>query len=157
MKTLLVLLSLFILSACGSAQKKVAYLKPDTPAAIEARRDMMVGRWVGEMPTVDGKFYKWLVERRTDGGFTLQAQLKEQGKIVEQNTEFGFWGVSGHVYFSMTREMMVKGKTVPLNTNTANYYDAYEIVELGEGRFKYQHVETGNVYLVHRVANDYQL
>lgn len=154
MKTLLLL---FVLVSC-STPKRVAYLKPETPAAIEARRDMMVGRWLGEMPTEKGQFYKWLIERRSDGGFTLQAELMEKGKVISRNTEFGLWGVSGHIYFSMTREMLnAQGKVGALDTNTANYYDAYEILELENGIFRYKHLETGNEYLVRRVPPAYQL
>lgn len=148
---------LALLVGCAGT-KKIAYMKPETPAAIEARRDMMIGRWLGEMPTMDGKFYKWLMDRRSDGGFTLTGQLMEQGRVISRNTEFGFWGVSGSVYFSMTREMLdEKGKIGALDTNSANYYDAYDILELGEGVFHYRHLETGNQYLVRRVANDYRL
>lgn len=132
-------------------------MKPETPAAIEARRDMMMGRWLGEMPTIDGKFYKWLMERRPDGEYTLETILMEGGKIKEKNSEFGYWGVSGHLYFTLTRETLLKGKITPLDTNTANLYDGYEILQLGEGQFRYRHVETGNEYFVQRVPPDYTL
>lgn len=62
----------------------------------------MSGKWYGEATTIAGKGMQQLIERRADGIFTVNFRVTDKpGQWFEQK-EFGLWGVSGKIYFTIT-------------------------------------------------------
>lgn len=144
---------LLLLSSCATPSK-VSHEKP-TP--FQQRREEFLGYWVGEMPTQDGKFMKWLVERRADGSFTLTHIMKNSPqdpvKFDPEKAQFelGTWGVSGDVYFTATRQYFEKGKVANFDTTEAGLYDAYKIVFFDGSSFTYQSLESGKKVTVKKI------
>ncbi len=149
------LLLFFILAGCSSSSEKI-----EKPSPFQERREEFLGYWIGEMPTKDGKFLRWLVERRIDGAFTLTHVIKNTPKDPvkfdpEKATfELGTWGVSGNVYFTATRQYFEKGKVANFDTTDAGLYDAYKIVFFDGKTFTYRSLETGEEFTVKKIPKD---
>jgi hypothetical protein len=116
-----------------------------------------MGRWYGESLTKDNLTQKWLIERRLDGGFTVQFKQLKGKKTVYTQTEFGLWGVSGNVYFTISREALYEGRVIPLEVETSNPYDAYEILYLDAFTVRYRSLDSGDIFESKKVTADYKL
>ena len=149
----LALLLLPLIVGC-SAAKAVHVFKPDREEA-HVRRDVMVGRWFGESTTKDGGSIQHIVHRREDGTYQVWFRLREAGGRLWQQSEIGLWGVSGSIYFTITRGWVGKGEVRPVDASDATFYDAYEIVGSSGDELRYRSVELGDEYVVRRVPETF--
>ncbi|AZF48680.1 MULTISPECIES: hypothetical protein [unclassified Pseudomonas] len=62
----------------------------------------MIGKWYGEATTLDGKRTQQLSERRADGTFNVNFRVTDKSGQWFEQKEFGLWGVSGKIYFTIT-------------------------------------------------------
>ena len=159
MNRLRILIATLSLVLCGCA------LRPGGPSAVDevkpvvavthALRSMMLGRWYGEAPLTNGGKRQWLTERFEDGTFRIQFHT-DAGEGPTSQTEAGFWGVSGQIYFTITRGWLRGELFFPADPTDAMFYDAYEILEFSAERFRYRNPETGNVFDTRKVGEDFQ-
>lgn len=147
------LVALPLLTGCSTAQP-VHVFKPDSEAA-HVRRDVMVGRWFGESTTKEGGTIQHIVERREDGTYQIWFRVREASGRVWEQSEIGLWGVSGSIYFTMTRGWVGKNEIRPADTTDATFYDAYEILSSSGEEVRYKSVELGDEYLVRRVPESF--
>lgn len=132
-------------------------VKPPTPGQEQERRELMIGAWLGESKTKDGRIQKWLVKRSADGTYQIHFRRYEKKGKVTDHLEAGHWGISGDIYFSTVRAIYRGGAMQPTDPADPYIYDAYTVVELTSKTFTYQHRSTGNRFSVERVADDYEL
>jgi hypothetical protein len=125
--------------------------------AEEARREQLLGRWFGETLTNDGGTRKWLIERSDDGTYQVQFRRILGSGQSETITEAGFWGVSGPVYFTIMKGWVDGGSFHPADPADATLYDAYEVVEINDEKFRYRNLSTGSEYAVRRVGAEFVL
>lgn len=140
-----------------SLEKPVDANKPEPESQVYARHAMMIGKWLGEAPTKEGGVRRWLVERFENGTYKIHFQTMSRNTIVKDTIEVGFWGISGPVYFGIYRGNVQNGELVLSDPSDPYNYDAYEILELDENRFRYRHYETGNEFELRKVPQDYVL
>ena len=131
--------------------------KPPEPVSAEQRRAMMIGRWYGEAPTDSGQTRRWVTERFPDGTYkvTFRTYTKDGG--YDDHVEVGEWGVSGSIYFTITKGVLVDGEIVGTDPGSTYYRDAYNIIRLDEQAFEYELVEPKVRFTVRRVDDDFQL
>jgi hypothetical protein len=145
-------LGALLLSACSPST--VHTQKPHA-AASEAQRSALVGRWYGETATKDGGKRLHIMERSADGTYRVNFRTIESSGKVSDQTEVGLWGVSGLVYFTITRGWLQDERFVPADPEEAYYYDAYKILELSKKQLRYRSCAVGDKFLVTRVADDF--
>lgn len=150
------LVSLMGIIGCSSLDK-IHSIKPGANDDASARRELLIGKWYGEATTIEGSTRKSLMQRRADGTYTIKFQIWFNGKLKEQQVEAGIWGVSGPIYFTATREMLLGSefKSVPVDDPT--YYDAYQIESLSKDVFAYKSVETPDSFRVQRVPESFEI
>lgn len=151
-----VLLVTLLFSACAQVSK-INSVKPENSAELSARRAMLIGKWYSEIPTKDGLIRKSLMERRRDGSYTVRFQLFKGATKTLDQIEAGIWGISGNIYFTATREMLVGEVFKTLDTTDSTFYDGYEILKLEPDRFTYKSLEMGDVFEVRKVADTFKL
>ncbi len=145
---------LIILLGCSTSPKVTQNSHHES---YEKKREEFLGYWVGEMPTKDGKFLRWLVERRPDGSFTLTSLLKKSPddpvKFQPQEAffEIGMWGVSSDIYFTATRQYFEKGKISNFDTTQSGLYDAYQILFFDGKTMKYRSLETHEEFTMKKI------
>lgn len=127
------------------------------------QREEFLGYWMGEMTLEDGKFMRWLVERRLDGTFTLthviRASATDQTKFDPEKAKFelGTWGVSGDVYFTATRQYFENKKIGNFDVSDPGLYDAYKILSFDGKTMSYRALETAKEFTMKKVPKDSKL
>ncbi len=149
-----IIFPLIILLSCSTLK---SVNKESSRVAFQGQREAFLGYWIGEMPTKDGKFMRWLVERRADGTFTLthviQNSAQERVKFNPEKAffEIGIWGVSGDIYFTATRQYFEKNKISNFDMTQPGLYDAYEILSFDGKSFRYRSLETREEFTVKKI------
>jgi|APFre7841882630_1041343.scaffolds.fasta_scaffold35779_2 hypothetical protein len=127
-----------------------------TESAIKQRK-LLIGKWLGQAATDDGREIKWLSELKSDGTFALTFRTYNSKGDYQEQTEIGFWGVSGQIHFTIIRDVIVDKKLIPADPTDPYYYDAYEILKLNDQEFEHKAVTTGDIYKSQKVSDNYQL
>ena len=116
----------------------------------------MIGKWYGEATTLDGKRTQQLSERRADGVFTVNFRVTDKsGQWIEQK-EFGLWGVSGKIYFTITTGKQVGDEITHAIPGNPHLNDAYEIIELTATTYRSKAQDSGNDFTQKRVDDGFQ-
>ena len=96
-----------------------------------------------------------IVERRRDGSMTIRFLVIDATGKADEQTEVALWGISGPIYFTITRGWLHGRQFHPADPSQSYNYDAYEILELTRQTFRYRHFTTGSEYTLRRVAPDF--
>lgn len=137
------------LSVALSAWTTHAFAGP--PSADETT---LAGTWLGEYaPAPGAPLQRFLTKRAADGSFTLVAKMYETGKPPIELVNTGIWGVSNGMYFTVTTT--VNG--TPTNTKNPETISPYLVRDLQKDSFTFQHVLSGVLLKVSRVAPDTKL
>lgn len=144
------------LGCMSSPRLSYDQFKPTIEGA-QQRRDALVGNWYGEAVSKNGVRRRWLNKRLADGTYVLAAKMEIPG-ADNVKREYGVWGVSESVYYTiMLGWIMADGTVERADPRDANFYDAYKVLELSTDRFRYKGLETQNVFEVKRVSADFEL
>jgi hypothetical protein len=151
----LLLACIVIMNNCTGPNKSI--IKPDSPPAAIEKRNLMIGKWYGEIKNEKGELQQWLVTRFGDGSYTIHFRLPEKDKTCNEQIEVGVWGVSGPIYFSITKGWVTDSSFIPSDPRDPSYYDAYEIIEINQNKFEYRSFDTDMTFEVKRVGDDFRL
>jgi hypothetical protein len=144
-----------LLFSCAQIQCKPDLTTAEKPEifADSVNRAQLIGKWLGESNVSDGSKVRELIDRHADGTFVVYFHFAENGKDREQ-TEAGYWGISGGIYFTLTRTMKDGARFVPVNVKDPTYYDAYKALSLSPSEFVYKSLASGEQFSVKRVGED---
>ena len=129
----------------------------DTGLPTALARKALIGKWYGMTETRGGGRKEWLVERAADGTYRTDFHTVASDGAVRSQSEVGFWGVSGDIYFRIFRGWVMLDGMKLANPGDPGHYDAYHVEMLNSGHFRYRHVETGRVYTVRKMPKDFSL
>ncbi|OQW51861.1 MAG: hypothetical protein A4S09_09335 [Proteobacteria bacterium SG_bin7] len=65
--------------------------------------------------------------------------------------------MSGHIYFTITRDFIEGDQITHADPTDASLYDAYEVIGLSDKLFKYKSVVHEDEFLAKKVADDFTL
>lgn len=154
LKTLCIFLSTLLVSACATAPP-IPLVKPDDNDQV-LQRQLLVGTWYGEKPTEDGGLRQQVTRRAADGTFRVDFRWSGGTQSAGEQSEVGYWGISGPVYFTITRGWIDGDAFEPADPTDASLNDAYEVLELEAGQFRYRSLQTGTEYQVQRVRDGFE-
>jgi hypothetical protein len=116
------------------------------------RRSWMVGTWRGTAKTKDGETRVWDVTRKVDGTFRVEFCIACNTSKEERLVEYGVWGVSGDVYFTITRGWVEGQGRLEADPRDEGLYDAYYILKAEGNSMRYRSASTGNEFTIERVS-----
>ncbi|TDO98974.1 hypothetical protein [Marinomonas balearica] len=157
MKILAVLLSMALfLTGCATTTIQngdaLTEFKPVLSEDKEALRASFVGKWLSKQPTKEGGMRETLVERFNDGQYLIEFKVYDAaGTMTITQKEFGVWGVSGGVYFTMYRGLIERGELYPSDPSDAYNYDSYRILETSQKQLEYLSLSSGNRFTYQKV------
>jgi len=137
-----------VLSGCATANKNIiTEFKPALTEDKKALRSLFVGKWISEQPNDKGGKNMTTVDRMADSRYINEFKVFDStSTLTKEHREFGYWGVSGGVYFTMFRGW-INGETLsPSNPADAYNYDTYQIVESSSNKLVYKSLSSGNLY-----------
>ncbi|GAA6170008.1 hypothetical protein [Sessilibacter corallicola] len=129
---------LVMLGACESI--KPSYIeKPYVSDKKIEYWNRLVGTWKGEKELEGGAHVEWIIDRESDGTFRIVFRTTDKNGKVDTSTEYGQWGVSDNIYFSITDARQVGDEIQRTDRRNPYYYDAYRVIEATDSIF---HIET---------------
>ncbi len=155
MRVAIVAAFITLLMGCSSMPPIDAMKQSD--GSQKAQRALLVGSWFGDAATNDGGRRLQLTQRAPDGTYKVTFRLIDATGEVLEETEVGFWGVSGSVYFTIMRGTLEEGRIVEADPTDPIFNDAYHILELTQERFRYRSLQTTNEFSLSRVADTFSL
>ncbi|WP_300635247.1 hypothetical protein [Pseudomonas sp.] len=147
-------LTLTCLSGCNQ-QTLVHAVKP-LSTLQEQEHALMIGKWYGEATTFDGKRTQQLNERRADGTFNVKFRVTDKSGQWFEQKEFGLWGVSGKIYFTITTGKQVGEQITSAKPGNPYLNDAYEIIELTATTYRSKARDGGGDFTQKRVDDGFQ-
>jgi uncharacterized protein YcfL len=154
MRHLLILFGLiFLCYGCSSTNiPKITESKPELSLDKKQLRKGFVGKWESTQLTKEGNTKHAVIERSPDSRYVVEFKIYYPDKTLKyQSKEFGLWGVSGGIYFTMFRGWVENDNFSPANPDNAYYYDAYKINIVSEKILTYENLSSGNKYIYQRV------
>lgn len=117
----------------------------------QERRQMLFGGWI-ENESIDcGGTRVEMALPCPDGVFLFDFRtLNAAGVLVDEDQEVGDRGISGPVYFTITRAIQVGGHTDRAASSDGYHYDAHRIVGLSYTDFRYRAYVSGDRFVAHR-------
>ncbi len=153
---------LLSIAYCGVAypatsNTEITASKPELSTSSKMMWQLMVGRWYGSQPTIDGGSRDWVVERFVNGTYKTRFVFFKPDGSVEEQTEYGEWGISGGIYFSITKGRIENERLIPNDRTDPYHRNAYKIVELNDDEFVYESLSTGNHFSVIKVDEAFRI
>ncbi|MEC4091915.1 hypothetical protein [Pseudoalteromonas rubra] len=151
MRNLLILLVIVICSGCKSiSDLNITESKPALTQDKKQLRASFVGKWESTQLTKEGNTRHALIQRSSDSRYIVEFKVYYPDKTLKyQSKEFGVWGVSGGVYFTMFRGWVENDNFSPADPNNAYYYDAYKILNVTDNQLSYENLSSGNRFIYH--------
>ncbi len=112
-----------------------------------------VGPWTAQYSTRDQGSFRYVVDRKADGGYELQTVRVDGDKVLERESESGKWFIQAGSYKVKTEK--VEGK--PANVRNVVNYQTYTVNDVQADSIKLTHSLSGFQLLEKRVAPDYKL
>lgn len=147
-------LTLMCLSACG--EQPLVHTEKPLSTHQEQQHALMIGKWYGEATTLDGQRTQQLSERRADGTFIVKFRLTDKSGQWFEQKEFGLWGVSGKIYFTITTGKQVGDQITFAKPGNFHLNDAYEIIELTATTYRSKAQGGGDDFTQKRVDDEFQ-
>lgn len=126
---------------------------------IKYERELLFGRWFREENIGTNKKVIEYALLSADGSYeftfiTMQMNVSEADKVVEQVTELGDWGLVGDIHFTITKDEIVDEKLYAADLNNSNNYHAYKVLQLNHHVFEYQHVTTNEIFIMRKITDN---
>jgi hypothetical protein len=154
MSTLTALFLYGVLSSTPLAGGNVVDAEKPVIVGDLVRRNWMVGTWRGTAKTKDGESRVWHVSRKVDGTFSTEFCISCETSKEQRVVEFGVWGVSGDVYFTITRGWVEGKAKLDADPRDEGLYDAYYIIKIEGNSMRYRSASTGNEFIIERVGTN---
>lgn len=147
------------LCGCATTNTSMIAITAEKPSLTLSQKEawsMVVGKWYGSQPTKNGGKKEEIHENLPDGTYKVTFRVIDPEKVAKESVEVGQWGVCGPIYFSIFRGWVRGDRFSPSNPSDPYNYDAYRIIKLGNEVFEYEHVTTGNHYVIRKVPLDFK-
>lgn len=150
-------IAIIVLLVAGCANQKdyiVEEFKQPVASDKKEIRDGFVGKWRSEQSNDKGGINITTVIRSQDGRYLVEFTiLDEKSNIKDKAEEFGFWGVSGGVYFTLFKGWIENDEFFAADPSNAYNYDAYRILDVNQETMTYESLASGNKYRYSKIID----
>jgi len=144
------------LLGCGTFNK-IPHASPSLSKNDELNWQRLTGKWYGNMESKEQGKNEWLVERNLDGTYIIQFKNTEKDGNIIRATEYGEWGISGNIYFTIFKGRIENGIKYPVDNSDPYNRDAYKILKINDNYFGYKNVRINYRFSVKKVSADFIL
>jgi hypothetical protein len=122
------------------------------------QRQALVGSWYRKQPTTKGGFSEELAKLNADGSYIFKFRVTQSNKNKNTHIESGLWGIADGYHFTiLVAKGSSKEKMRRVDPENHTNYWVYKVLDLKNGKFRYQSLATGNVFELYRVAENFEL
>lgn len=140
----------------NTSQLEINSTKPPLALSQQKTWSLMVGTWYGSQPTKEGGKKEEIMKRSPDGTYRITFRVYDKSGNYSDDTEVGYWGVSGPVYFTIFRGWIEAGRFSASDSSDPYNYDAYKIIKLNDKVFEYEAYSTSDRFADKRVHSDFK-
>ncbi len=156
-----VLIALLFLTSCGpcdcETSQQIVPMQDLAPTDTELSRAYLIGTWYLDQARSDGSTVRSKAILADDGLVEIEFLVHYADGTTFSSREFGYWGVSGDVYFTIIREASDGNERYQVSSFDASYYLAYRILDLSDELFRYQTIVTDNVFESRKVPDGFAI
>ena len=117
-------------------------------------RSLLFGRWYRNEMNEQGEETLEYAQFSSDGSFEFTfITLDNKGKVLNQVTELGDWGLVARIHFTSTKDELINEQLYSADLNNDDNYHAYHVKNLDHKTFYYQHALTKEEYIMRRVVD----
>lgn len=118
-------------------------------------RALLFGRWYRNDIDAQGREIVEYAELSADGSFEFTfVSTEQETNVTKQVVELGDWGLVGNVHFTLTKSELIDQQLYAADLNDSDNYHAYNILKLNHNTFEYQHVETKEIFIMHKITDN---
>ncbi|MBL4822833.1 MAG: hypothetical protein JKX90_04825 [Colwellia sp.] len=118
-------------------------------------RALLFGRWYRNDIDAQGRQLVEYAELSADGSFEFTfVSTEQETNVSEQIIELGDWGLVGDVHFTITKSELIEQQLYAADLNDSDNYQAYNIIQLDHQIFKYQHIETKEIFMMRKITDN---
>jgi len=142
-----------ILSGCANLSSPSYIEKPYLSDEKVEYWNNLVGTWKGGKKLKGGDLTEWIIDRKSDGTYRISFRTITNDGAVDVSTEYGQWGVSDNIYFTITDARLVGDSIEKTNRRNPYYYDAYRVVEATDSVFHIETIIGRDSFVVRKIAD----
>ncbi|WP_114327446.1 hypothetical protein [Candidatus Colwellia aromaticivorans] len=118
-------------------------------------RALLFGRWYrNDIDAQDRQIVEY-AELSADGSFEFTfVSTDQETNVTEQIVELGDWGLVGNVHFTITKSELIDQQLYAADLNDSDNYHAYKVLQLDHQTFKYQHIETKEIFIMRKITDN---
>ncbi len=125
------------------------------PSTVIFSRAQLFGHWYRSDTDGQGQQFVEHAQINEDGSYEFNFVTQDvQGQVIEQVIELGDWGLVGDIHFTFTKSEVIEQEMYAADLNDADNYHAYKVLQLTHQTFQYQHLLTGEIFIMHRVVDE---
>ena len=146
------------LSGCATnhtSNTDVAQTKPELDFSQEEKWYLLTGTWYSSQATKEGGIKQEIMQRSPQGNYKVIFRIYDKDSNFEEQTETGYWGVSGPVYFTILRGWIENNQLTPSSPSDPYNHDAYKIINLTSDSVEYENYSSGNRHTHKKVADSF--
>ncbi|NQY87099.1 MAG: hypothetical protein HRT51_05000 [Colwellia sp.] len=118
-------------------------------------RALLFGRWYRNDIDAQGRQIVEYAELSADGSFEFTfVSTEQETNVTEQIIELGDWGLVGDVHFTITKSELIEQQLYAADLNDSENYQAYNVIQLDHQIFKYQHIETKEIFMMRKITDN---
>jgi len=118
------------------------------------KRDILIGKWFRQDTNEQGEQVIEFAEMMLDGSYEFSFTVKNQsGEISSEILEYGDWGLVGDIHFTIAKGELIDGEEYAADCANEDNYHAYKVLQLDSQIFKYAHIVSGEVFILHKVTD----
>ncbi|MHC9511725.1 hypothetical protein [Kangiella sp. M94] len=142
-----VIILIFSMNLTGAELSPVTDIKPLVSEKKQLQRLTFTGEWVSVQKTQSGATRKATIRRAPNGTYVIDFEFySENDDLIYSRKEFGMWGVSGGIYFTIYQGWFENDEPVYSNPVDANNYDTYKLLKVSKNELTYQNLSSGNTF-----------
>ncbi|WNC73200.1 hypothetical protein RGQ13_04215 [Thalassotalea psychrophila] len=114
-------------------------------------RTQLIGNWHRSEKNDEESFSEF-AQLFADGTFVFTFYTYNiDGTLLEEVSEQGDWGLVGDIHFTITKAEILNKQQYPANMEDEDNYQVYQINQINDDSFTYQHILTGESFTLSRV------
>jgi hypothetical protein len=117
---------------------------------MNCKREQLFGSWFRQEVDEQGIQHSEYASFNDDGSFEFTFISAQQDKIIAQVIEYGDWGLVADIHFTITQTEVDGEELFASDLTDENNYHAYRVLQLTNQFFEYQHLVSGDIYLLKR-------
>lgn len=117
-------------------------------------RALLIGKWFRQETSEEGDKTVEYATLTNDGQFEFNFSVYDKNdELIGENIELGDWGLVGDIHFTITKNEVIDQELFDADLTDELNYHAYKVIKLDHQLFEYQHIQSNEIFLMHKITD----